>query len=100
MYASVLKTTTEVQDALLLSRRRAKKKFGDEEKNGVAKKNFRGFHCFPIENTPKTAREARRRKKIPSFSEKKTRAQRAKKKNRECINYSGTLFSTLCEVPG
>ena len=46
----VLKTTTEVQDALLLSRRRAKKKFGDEEQNGVAKKNFRGFHCFP--NTP------------------------------------------------
>ena len=91
----MLKSTTEVQDALLLSRRRAKKKIGGRRKNGVAKKNFRGFHCFPIENIPKSARGARRRKNYHLFPEKKTRAQRAKKKIGECINYSGTLISTL-----
>ena len=78
--APVLKTTTEVQDALLLSRRRAKKKFGDEEKNGVARKNFRGFHCVPIENTPKTAREAKKKNTI-FFREKNARAAREEKKS-------------------
>jgi hypothetical protein len=47
-----------------------RKKWAGEEKK---------MDCFPIENVPKTARGRAPKKKIPSFSKEKTRAQRAKK---------------------
>ena len=85
MPLAVLKTTTEVHLALLLSSGGRGKFLGCEE-------NFFRYCSFPQGNHVKTPQKRRAQraeeKNGPLFSRKK-------RGRGECINYSGTLISTL-----